>query len=170
MVFLLPRRGPNPAHACPFPCPRARYYGQLLGLVQHFPLATDEPAAAGAPAPIKIPFVWADLYEAGGMFGKKKVAHNNITYEKMCVLFNIGALQSQIAAAQKMDFEDGVKAAAVHYQAAACTFTQLALLVQKECKAPPSNDLQPALLNALAALMLAQVAPPPCRGPWRHPG
>lgn len=40
----------------------------------------------------------------------------SLGYEKTCVLFNCGALASQIAAEQNLDNDEGLKAAAKHYQ------------------------------------------------------
>lgn len=37
-------------------------------------------------------------------------------YEKICLLFNIGALESQIASAQNLNSEDGIKLAAKMFQ------------------------------------------------------
>lgn len=38
------------------------------------------------------------------------------TYERCCVLFNIGSLQSQIAKSQNFDSDEGIKNAAKHFQ------------------------------------------------------
>ena len=38
------------------------------------------------------------------------------TYERCCVLFNIGALQSQIGKSQNFDSDDGLKNAAKYFQ------------------------------------------------------
>ena len=43
-------------------------------------------------------------------------ALSSSAYEKICLLFNIGALQSQIASAQNLNSEDGVKLAAKMFQ------------------------------------------------------
>lgn len=43
-------------------------------------------------------------------------AECSATYERCCVLFNIGALQSQIAKSQNFDSDEGLKAAAKHFQ------------------------------------------------------
>lgn len=44
------------------------------------------------------------------------VAQPSSTYEQCCVLFNIGALQTQIAKSQNFDSDDGIKNAAKHFQ------------------------------------------------------
>lgn len=43
-------------------------------------------------------------------------AETSSMYERCCVLFNIGALQSQIAKSQNFDSDDGLKTAAKHFQ------------------------------------------------------
>ena len=48
------------------------------------------------------------------------LAETSATYEQCCVLFNIGALQSQIAKAQNFDSDEGLKNAAKHFQVCAC--------------------------------------------------
>lgn len=40
----------------------------------------------------------------------------SLGYEKTCVLFNCGALASQIASEQNLDNDEGLKTAAKHYQ------------------------------------------------------
>lgn len=40
----------------------------------------------------------------------------SLGYEKTCVLFNCGALASQIASEQNLDSDEGMKAAAKYYQ------------------------------------------------------
>lgn len=42
------------------------------------------------------------------------------TYERCCVLFNIGSLQSQIAKSQNFDSDEGIKNAAKHFQVYQC--------------------------------------------------
>lgn len=43
-------------------------------------------------------------------------AVSSLAYEKVCVLFNIGALQSSVAAAQSIENDDGLKLAAKMFQ------------------------------------------------------
>lgn len=82
-------------------------------------------------------------------------ALSTIAYEKVCVLFNIAALQSSIAATQCMDSDDGLKIAAKLFQQAAGIFTHL------KSAAPAlgqelTPDLSPDTLHVLSILMLAQ--------------
>ena len=43
-------------------------------------------------------------------------AISSVQYERLCLLFNIGVLQGQIAAAQNFQTDDGLKTAAKMFQ------------------------------------------------------
>lgn len=47
----------------------------------------------------------------------------SVGYEKTCVLFNIGALASQIASEQNLDNDEGLKTAAKFYQVRVSVYT-----------------------------------------------
>jgi programmed cell death 6-interacting protein len=78
-----------------------------------------------------------------------------LAYEKVCVLFNIAALQSSVAASQCFDSDDGLKTAAKLFQQSAGIFSHL------KSAAPalgqePTPDLSPDTLHVLSIMMLAQ--------------
>lgn len=82
-------------------------------------------------------------------------ALSSIAFEKVCVFFNIAALQSSIASTQCLDSDDGLKTAAKLFQQSAGIFSHL------KSAAPalgqePTPDLSPDTLHVLSILMLAQ--------------
>jgi programmed cell death 6-interacting protein len=83
-------------------------------------------------------------------------AVSSLGYEKVCVLFNIAALQSSIAAAQSIENDEGLKLAAKLLQLAAGIFNHLKGVVMLAVQQDPTPDLNPETLGALSALMLAQ--------------
>lgn len=50
------------------------------------------------------------------MFIFKSLAISSFSYERICVLFNIGAHQSAIAASQNLETDEGLKIAAKYLQ------------------------------------------------------
>ncbi|KAJ9593455.1 hypothetical protein L9F63_014984 [Diploptera punctata] len=116
------------------------YYDQLCALEGKIPAHE-----------VQIPFKWKDAFDKGSIF-----AVSSIAYEKVCVLFNVAALQSAVAAAQSIDSDDGLKLAAKLFQQAAGIFTHLKGVVMLAIQQEPTPDLNPDTLGALSALMLAQ--------------
>lgn len=74
----------------------------------------------------------------------------------MCILFNIGAMQSAIAAQQPLDTEESLKLAAKMLQQAAGVFAYLKGNIMMAVHQETTPDLNPDTLNALSQLMLAQ--------------
>ena len=50
------------------------------------------------------------------LFFSFSLAISSVQYERLCLLFNIGVLQGQIAAAQNFQTDDGLKTAAKMFQ------------------------------------------------------
>ncbi|KAK0171286.1 hypothetical protein PV328_009034 [Microctonus aethiopoides] len=121
------------------------YYDQLCALEGKIP--THE---------LQIPFKWKDAFDRTIFGGKLSLTISTITYEKLCVLFNIAALQSSIASSQSLDSDEGLKLAAKLFQQAAGIFNYLKGNVMLAIQQEPTPDMTPDTLSALSALMLAQ--------------
>ncbi|XP_077563185.1 programmed cell death 6-interacting protein-like protein AliX [Haemaphysalis longicornis] len=124
-----------------------RYYDQLTSLESKCP-----------PSDIQIPFKWKDAFDKGGFFsGTASLTLTSLSYEKLCILFNIAAMQSQIAAGMCTDISDdeGLKTCAKYFQQASGIFQMM-----KHSAPNVHHDLTPDLeadtVSALQALMLAQ--------------
>lgn len=83
-------------------------------------------------------------------------AHTSLLYEKVCVLFNIAALQSHVAAAQSMESDEGLKLAIKLLQQSAGIFQYLKGAVPAAVPSEPTPDLTQDTLTCLQALMVSQ--------------
>lgn len=126
-----------------------RYYDQLCSMESKLPISEEQ---------IRIKFSWQEAFGKGGFFGGggKSASQVSSTYERCCVLFNIGSLQSQIAKSQNFDSDEGIKNAAKHFQGAAGTFQMLQEQVFAHLQTAPTPDLSAECTTALVQLMLAQ--------------
>ncbi|XP_064643654.1 programmed cell death 6-interacting protein-like isoform X3 [Lineus longissimus] len=124
-----------------------KYYDQLCAIESKLPIAENQ---------IRVEFKWTDAFATKGVFGgRKSLSMSSGAYEKVCVLYQIAAVQSQIAEAQNHDTDDGLKTSAKYYQQSSGIFEHL-----KDCVASivphPTMDLNRDTISALSALMLAQ--------------
>ena len=74
----------------------------------------------------------------------------------MCCLFNLAAFQSQVAATQSQESDEGLKLSAKLLQSAAGIFAYLKANVMGALQQEPTPDLNPETLGALSSLMLAE--------------
>ncbi|GLG92649.1 Programmed cell death 6-interacting protein [Gryllus bimaculatus] len=122
------------------------YYDQLVALETKIP-----------PQEVQIPFKWKDAFDKGSLFGgRMSLTVSSLAYEKVCVLFNIAALQSAVASSQSVENDDSLKLAAKLFQQAAGVLNHLKGTVMLAIQQEPTPDLNPETLGALSALMLAQ--------------
>ncbi|CAH0398967.1 unnamed protein product [Chilo suppressalis] len=122
------------------------YYDQLVALESKIP-----------PQEVQIPFKWKDAFDKGSLFGgRMSLTISSLAYERMCVLFNMGAMQSAVAAQQPLDTEDSLKLATKLLQQAAGTFAYLKSNIMMAVHQETTPDLSPDTLHALSQLMLAQ--------------
>jgi programmed cell death 6-interacting protein len=77
-------------------------------------------------------------------------------YERLCVLFNIGACCSEVASNQQLDQEEGLKLAAKYYQLAAGAFAYIRDNSLTTTRNDCTSDMFPETLSFLIAIMLAQ--------------
>ncbi|KAG7310188.1 hypothetical protein JYU34_004740 [Plutella xylostella] len=122
------------------------YYDQLVSLESKLP-----------PQEVQIPFKWKDAFDKGSIFGgRMSLTLSSLSYERVCILFNMAAAQSALASSQPLDNEESLKLAAKLLQQAAGIFSHLKETVLLALHGEPTPDLAPDTLAALAALMLAQ--------------
>ncbi|XP_063974590.1 programmed cell death 6-interacting protein [Diachasmimorpha longicaudata] len=121
------------------------YYDQLCSLEGKIPIHE-----------LQIPFKWKDAFDRTIFGGKLSLTISTLSYEKMCVLFNIAALQSSVAASQSMESDEGLKLSAKLFQQAAGIFNYLKGNVMLSIHQEPTPDMSPDTLSALSSLMLAQ--------------
>ncbi|GAB0092426.1 programmed cell death 6-interacting protein [Sergentomyia squamirostris] len=122
------------------------YYDQLSGLEAKIPVQE-----------LQIPFKWKDAFSKGSIFGgRASLTLTSLGYEKVCILFNIAALQSAVAAAQCLDSDEGLRLATKLFQQSAGIFTHLKAAVPAAIPQEPTPDLYPEVLTILANLMVAQ--------------
>ncbi|MCL4122369.1 UNVERIFIED_CONTAM: hypothetical protein GTU68_051255, partial [Idotea baltica] len=123
-----------------------RYYDQLICLESKIP--ANE---------LQIPFKWKDAFDKGSIFGGRiSLTLSSLSFEKVCVLFNIAALQSQVAASQSTESDEALKLSAKLFQSSSGILSHLKTIVLASLQQDPTPDLQPETLTALSALMLAQ--------------
>ena len=84
------------------------------------------------------------------------VALTSGAYERFCVLFNIGALLSQLAAMKGTGADEDLKVAAKYFQQSAGVYSYLKDQVYPVLQTVPTPDLSVSCLVALSAIMLAQ--------------
>ncbi|KAI5698642.1 hypothetical protein M8J75_009827 [Diaphorina citri] len=109
------------------------------------------------PATVNIPFRWKDAFNKGSLFGGRiSLTVCLLAWERVCVLFNIAALQSAIAQAQSLDTDEGLKLAAKMLQSSAGIFNYLKGAIVPAIQQDPTPDMNADTLSALSTLMLAQ--------------
>ncbi|XP_076865047.1 programmed cell death 6-interacting protein isoform X2 [Brachyhypopomus gauderio] len=123
-----------------------RYYDQLCAVEPKFPFPE-----------LCLTFTWKDAFDKGSLFGGSvKLALASVGYEKTCVLFNIGALASQIASEQNLDNDEGLKASAKFYQLASGAFAHIKDTVLSALNREPTMDISPETVGTLSQIMLSQ--------------
>uniref|UniRef100_UPI00359017A2 programmed cell death 6-interacting protein-like n=1 Tax=Myxine glutinosa TaxID=7769 RepID=UPI00359017A2 len=125
-----------------------RYYDQLCSIEAKIPINESQ---------LPVNFTWKDAFDKGSLFGSSaKITVPRASFEKMCVLFNIGAMMSHIAGELTLDSDEGMKTAAKYFQQAAGCFAHIKDHVMSASSREPTVDLTPDTTGALSLIMLAQ--------------
>ena len=75
---------------------------------------------------VQIPFKWKDAFDKGSFFGGRiSLTIPSFSYEKICVLFNVAAYNSQAASEQNFESEEGFQKAMKKLQIIAGIFAHL---------------------------------------------
>ena len=126
-----------------------KYFDQLSNLEAKCP-----------PSEVSIPFKWRDAMMSSSFLGSNALTLNSLGYEKMCILFNIAAGQSQTAASavnESLTNDLALKMAAKFFCSASGIFQGLKHLVPGVVGSQDLTiDLNPDVLQVMHLLMLAQ--------------
>lgn len=126
-----------------------KYYDQLCNLESKCP-----------PSEVSIPFKWRDAMMTSSFLGSNALTLNSLGYEKLSILFNIAAGQSQTAAAavnESLTNDLALKMAAKFFCSASGIFQALKHLVPAALGSQDLTiDLNPDVLQVMHLLMLAQ--------------
>ncbi|XP_060678873.1 programmed cell death 6-interacting protein isoform X3 [Hemiscyllium ocellatum] len=125
-----------------------RYYDQLCVIEPKFPFSENQ---------LCLTFTWKDAFDKGSLFGGSvKLSFASLGFEKTCILFNIGALASQIASEQNLENDEGLKAAAKYYQLASGVFQHIKDSALSAMNRELTMDTSPDTVGTLSLIMLAQ--------------
>lgn len=114
-----------------------RYYCQLHSIQNRFPIANDCTL---------VNFSWRDIYTSSVS------QSTNIRHDMAVVLYNYGALHTQLGASVQRATEDEMKFACTHFQCAAWAFGT----VRESYGLATNGDLAPELLIFMQQISLAQ--------------
>ncbi|KAI0501053.1 hypothetical protein KFK09_019271 [Dendrobium nobile] len=124
------------------------YFRSLCCVEPRFPISSD-------PSHINsVSFAWFDAFRPS-----RKAVQTSLHLEKAAVLFNLGAVQSQVAVAADRALATGIKVACSSFQAAAGTFAFLKDNVSVKAVIGPGGsavDMSTECAGMLERLMLAQ--------------
>ena len=102
-----------------FSCFR-RYYDQFVAVETKLPFTEDQ---------VRVNFQWYDAFEKGTLLsGRPKLNIAQGSFEKACLLFNIAAIQSQVASVQSKETDEGLKLSAKLFQVTSCLSSRYLLL------------------------------------------
>lgn len=143
-----------------------RYSAQLERFVTRFPCEASAPSGSGGGGasatraiassnggspPLRLQFTWNDSF-----CPRKKITQVGVHFEQAAVMFNYGALESQLGVQTDRSSADGLKAACKHFMLAAGAFARVKDDLVPQCLGARTPDMSAEGLGLLTYLMLAQ--------------
>jgi programmed cell death 6-interacting protein len=128
-----------------------RYYAQLESFGTRFPCSDPTTLTTTGRGSLQLQFTWNDSF-----CPRKKITQSGIKFEQSAIMFNFGALESQLGVQTDRSTPDGLKAACKHFMAAAGAFTKVKDELVDKCLGSRTPDMSPEGLGMLIQLMLAQ--------------
>ncbi|KAG6611297.1 putative programmed cell death 6-interacting protein [Phytophthora cinnamomi] len=128
-----------------------RYYAQLDAMARRFPCDASTSVSAELRSPLQLQFTWNDSF-----CPRKKSTQAGVAFEKAAVMFNVGALESQLGVQTDRSTADGLKAACRHFMRAAGAFADVKDRLVERTLGARTPDMSAEGLGLLAFLMLAQ--------------
>ncbi|UIZ22681.1 hypothetical protein KXD40_003993 [Peronospora effusa] len=125
-----------------------RYFAQLNKMEQRFPCNGD---ASSTRTPLQLQFTWTDSF-----CPRKKSTQAGISFEKAAIMFNIGALESQLGVQTDRSTVEGLKIACHHFMRAAGAFKEVKDKIIEQTLGIRTPDMSAEGLGLLTYLMLAQ--------------
>ncbi|KAI5065951.1 hypothetical protein GOP47_0018575 [Adiantum capillus-veneris] len=122
-----------------------RYFRALCVMESRFPISNEKEHID------TVSFTWFDAFKG------KKATQQNIHYEKACIMFNVGAIHSQLGLSADRSTPNGIKQACNFFQAAAGAFAYLRDNISMKASAGNATvDISVECAGMLERLMLAQ--------------
>lgn len=115
-----------------------RYFCQLRAMQSRFPMGKGQPVACS--------FNWKDLY------ANMSCSLADLKFEMACILYNIGALHTQLGASEPRNTADSLKSACSHFQHAAWAFLHL----REHYPQPSGVDVSTDIVRVLQEICFAQ--------------
>ncbi|VDN96252.1 unnamed protein product [Rodentolepis nana] len=107
---------------------------------------------------IPIQYKWFDCFCGNSKVFRSSMSKLgfNASFDRCCMLFNLAAIQSQIAKGQNLDDDSGLKTAARSFQISAGLFDYVKAMLPSCYSQSPTWDMSNEALDGYASLMVAQ--------------
>ncbi|CAI5708798.1 unnamed protein product [Hyaloperonospora brassicae] len=128
-----------------------RYYAQLDKMSQRFTCEPDSLSSSSVRTSLQLQFTWNDSF-----CPRKKSTQTGLPFEKGAVMFNVGALESQLGVETDRSTVEGLKTACHHFMRAAGAFAEVRDTIVDQTVGVRTPDMSAEGLGMLMYLMLAQ--------------